>query len=1043
MALRAALAVLTGALVASATELGIAACGGPLSAQQAFAPAIATGAWAPLGNGTSCIVAVDCHIRGSTAGLEVRDCNTPPGCPAEQLFRFEASSGFLFSNTTGERGKRWCLTLADVDGPGVNLWPCDSGSTSTQWTWDAASSAFQTANSRAGHGCLTRPGPAAPIRVTANASALSATYHGVGGLAAVGGARMLYEYPEPTRSEILDLMFAPTGGAAIQILKVEILGDVDSSYGSGPSFQHTKGNIDANRGVYLPWLVQEARKRQPDIVTYCLSWGVPAWVGNGTYYSDEGLQYHVDYLKAAKAAFNETFDYIGVWNEMHWKRSWIKQLRSALDDSGFNSTVIVMPDGANRGCDDCPSSWGDEAVSALNHDPELAAAVGFLGLHTADPEGVTIGSQTLPDGVGFWDSEDNVVDGPQPQFEPVPGQPYGSGLGWPRVALTNYVRGGATATILCPLMHSWSWNLGRENHGLAQVVEPWSGFAQLGSAFWSQAHLTQLTKVGWRFVDGGGSGEVCDGGEERLAESFRGSGRAAAVSSCDVVWATLAAPDSSDVTTVAINTGTAHQSLALAFTGALYLAAARASPLQVWRTNVTSWFQPGEPVAAPAAQGLPVVVPLPPRSAVSVSTLRTASRATFVSPPRGPAAMPFCSDFGSQAHGEPGRMLSDIFGAFTVETPPSWAPKAGSKVLWQGAAADPATNAWHSNGNGAPFTLAPDALNLAEANVSVTVLLPPSGGTARACGRVPVWQPQAFMSTTAALGVCAQLDVPADGSAARLSIIETPDLSTEPKTWAEVTAGASLAGRWVVLSLDASGGAAAASAALPGSATAWTASTQGPLSLHGGAWGFGSGWHEAWFDDLALTAAAGAGPSTAGSFLHSLLPGTTTARVDGWAGMAVRLSASGADVAVTSLGRFRPSGSSRRHNLTVIDAATGLAMLPHPVEVDLGLSGPPADALGFVHAELSPALTLRAGGTYFFVSSEEGAGDVTLEMTDPCAGTTHSNRDGSTLMRYSGAGGGAQVTGRVSGDGSAGGWTLVDGLDGVDTSFGPVNFAVA
>jgi hypothetical protein len=58
--------------------------------------------------------------------------------------------------------------------------------------------------------------------------------YGIGGLAAIGGARLIYEYVEPQRTQILDLLFNATGGTAFQILKTEIEGDMDSSYGSGP-----------------------------------------------------------------------------------------------------------------------------------------------------------------------------------------------------------------------------------------------------------------------------------------------------------------------------------------------------------------------------------------------------------------------------------------------------------------------------------------------------------------------------------------------------------------------------------------------------------------------------------------------------------------------------------------------------------------------------------------------------------------------------------------------------------------------------------------
>ena len=60
------------------------------------------------------------------------------------------------------------------------------------------------------------------------------TYEGVWAMSANGAARLLFEYPEPTRSQILDTMFAAGQGTRWQGLKVEIGGDVESSCKSSP-----------------------------------------------------------------------------------------------------------------------------------------------------------------------------------------------------------------------------------------------------------------------------------------------------------------------------------------------------------------------------------------------------------------------------------------------------------------------------------------------------------------------------------------------------------------------------------------------------------------------------------------------------------------------------------------------------------------------------------------------------------------------------------------------------------------------------------------
>ena len=52
-------------------------------------------------------------------------------------------------------------------------------------------------------------------------SALGVALNSVGAQSTAGTARLLYDYPEAQRSEILDLLFKPNYGASFQHLKVE------------------------------------------------------------------------------------------------------------------------------------------------------------------------------------------------------------------------------------------------------------------------------------------------------------------------------------------------------------------------------------------------------------------------------------------------------------------------------------------------------------------------------------------------------------------------------------------------------------------------------------------------------------------------------------------------------------------------------------------------------------------------------------------------------------------------------------------------------
>src|SRR5437763_13794738 len=90
-------------------------------------------------------------------------------------------------------------------------------------------------------------------------------FQGIGAESSGGTSRLLYDYPEPQRSQVLDYLFLPNYGASLQQLKVEIGGDANSSNGSEASHRHTRDALNLDRG-YEWWLMREAKPRNPSIV---------------------------------------------------------------------------------------------------------------------------------------------------------------------------------------------------------------------------------------------------------------------------------------------------------------------------------------------------------------------------------------------------------------------------------------------------------------------------------------------------------------------------------------------------------------------------------------------------------------------------------------------------------------------------------------------------------------------------------------------------------------------------------------------------------
>ena len=85
------------------------------------------------------------------------------------------------------------------------------------------------------------PGAAAVTTITIDGRRAGPVFDGIGAISGGGGnSRLLIDYPPRQRAQILDYLFGP-GGADLQVLKLEIGGDANSSDGAEPSVEHSRG----------------------------------------------------------------------------------------------------------------------------------------------------------------------------------------------------------------------------------------------------------------------------------------------------------------------------------------------------------------------------------------------------------------------------------------------------------------------------------------------------------------------------------------------------------------------------------------------------------------------------------------------------------------------------------------------------------------------------------------------------------------------------------------------------------------------------------
>src|SRR5690606_28039291 len=167
---------------------------------------------------------------------------------------------------------------------------------------------------------------------TIDGTSIGRTFDGIGALSAGGSSRLLFDYPEKERDELLDFLFKPNYGASLHMLKVEIGADTNSTSGSEANHERVQGEVACDRG-YEWWLMKEAKERNPDIKLAALAWGAPGWAraAGGGFFSDKTIDWYLTWLDCATEN-GLTIDYLGGWNERGLNVDWYIKLNKALED---------------------------------------------------------------------------------------------------------------------------------------------------------------------------------------------------------------------------------------------------------------------------------------------------------------------------------------------------------------------------------------------------------------------------------------------------------------------------------------------------------------------------------------------------------------------------------------------------------------------------------------------------------------------------------------------------------------------------------------
>jgi len=456
-------------------------------------------------------------------------------------------------------------------------------------------------------------------------------FEGIGALSAGASSRLLVDYPEPQRSQILDLLFRPRFGASLHHLKVEIGGDVNSTDGTEPSharskeeFLHPTGGT-FGRG-YEWWLMREAKRRSPLILLDALQWGAPAWIGDGTFYSQDNADYVAAFVEGARAYHRLRVDYVGIWNEHGYDVDYIKRLRRTLDARGLEGVAIVAADEVR--------TW--TVADRMSEDPELRGAVSVVGTHYPGYE-----STPVARGLGkrLWASEDGPWNGT-----------WDGAVALAKLYNRNYIQGRMTKTIIWSPITAYYDYLPLPGSGLMRANQPWSGSYDVQPAIWATAHTTQFAQPGWVYVD-----EAC---------GYLPAGGS---------YVTLRSPGGHGFTIVLETFGAAEQRIRVSFP-----VKGSARRLHVWRTSQADHFAQLPDVAVAGSEASLSLAP----ACIYTLTTTTGQRKGQGTPgPHRAFPMPYHEDFESYSPGATPRYLSDFSGAFEVAERPGGGGRCLRQVI--------------------------------------------------------------------------------------------------------------------------------------------------------------------------------------------------------------------------------------------------------------------------------------------------------------------------------------------------------------------------
>ena len=470
------------------------------------------------------------------------------------------------------------------------------------------------------------------IKINLNPEDEGRTFEGIGGVSAGASTDLLYDYKDPYRDHILDILFKPKFGAGFQHLKVEMGGGENSTCGSEPSHAITREELKnpVSRG-YEFWFMRAAKDRNPNMILEYLPWSFPGYL-KPNIYTKESAEYFVTFLDVAKRDWNLDIDWVAAAeNENYTDRDWlVNEVRPMLDARGYENVKIQGPD-------DNSGDW--QIFEELEKDPEFDKVIEAVGYHyvtgreftedMVDGRGRPTTAKAKASGRPLWASEDWSWTG----------KDWGGAgaLNLARIYNKFYIRDKITKTLIWAPIGSIYKSVTWDKAGAMKANSPWSGYYEVWPTIWATAHTTQFAEANdWQYLD-----DACGLFD---ASTYKGS--------CVTMknknssdWSMIICTEEPETIEVAIEKGLSN------------------TLVNVWKSSEKEQFVQLESIEP--KNGL-FTIKLDPKCIYSLTTTTGQQKGQYSIPEETPFPFPYKEDYEDRKVGDLPKYHSDQTGSFEI-----------------------------------------------------------------------------------------------------------------------------------------------------------------------------------------------------------------------------------------------------------------------------------------------------------------------------------------------------------------------------------------